>query len=115
MIKYKLLSEKGRHFVCLENGIKIPYQIETKVIQYCMEKALVTASAYIDERLGRQDDIRLVFDFSSKRLSLKGDVLDGIKDMSLFTRGEAQMACVEFTVECEIVDTVEKPININTW
>lgn len=112
-MKYKLLSENGVLFLCMENGVRFPYQIKSVVSQNCMDKAEATVSAYIDKRVGCEEDKRLEVDFANNKVYFMGKLLTGIKSLSYFENDELPMTCIEFKVDAVYGDTAEKPINPN--
>lgn len=110
-MKYKLLSEKGMQLVCLEDGTKIPFQISTTVEQYCNDSAIVTVVAYCDKKIGVGNIARLYFDAQKQTICLLDIELEDLLMLSLAYRN--QLSVCEFSVVCEIVDTIEKPIDLN--
>ena len=108
-MKYKLLNMKGAHFVCLEDGTKIPCQVSATV-QVMYQDCLVRVEALCDERLGAPDDPKLIF--FEYCLTYGRYVLDNISDI-VFCPGvpgtEGKMGSIFFTVACELPDTIEQP------
>lgn len=97
----------------MENGVRLPYQISSAAIQNVREDVKVTVSAYIDKRIGGEQDKRIEVDLDKRAVFFMGKKLTGVKSFSIFDKGEQSMVCVEFTVDAVYGDTIEKPININ--
>ena len=112
-MKYKLLATGGKHFVCLEDGTRLPFQIYTVVTQNSYTPATVKVSAYADKRMGSPTDKRLEVDVENGTVSLCGLVLRNIRSLSVQAVGEISLVTVEFEVDCEIVDSIQAPVNLN--
>lgn len=108
-MKYLLLNQRGLHFVCLEDGTKIPVQVSATV-QVQREKCIVTVESLCDERMGLPEDPRLRF--VDGVLTYDKLVLDNAKVLS-YKPGVAgpsgDIGRITFVVECELPDTIEQP------
>jgi hypothetical protein len=104
-MKYKLLTEKGTHFVCLDDGTKIPRQQTTVVTQFLREETIATVTAVQDNKLLKDGLI-----LTDGALFLNGKELSGIGDLKYCDPSDGQdYGTVTFSVSVELVDTVEKP------
>lgn len=112
-MKYKLLSENGLLFVCLESGVRLPYQTSSVVRQSVDRVCTATITAYVDEMIGTSLEKRLSVDTDNHKVIFDGAPLLNIDILSIFYHGESKMTCVEFSLEAVYGDTVEKPINAN--
>ena len=112
-MKYKLLIENGCVFLCLESGVRFPYQIKSVVTQDLTGDAVATVSAYVDSRVGSSEDKRLSLGNDSHTLHFDGKRLQNLRMLNIYDQGEESLVCVEFTVNATYGDTVEKPINPN--
>ena len=105
-MKYKLLAEKGIHFVCLDDGTKIARQVNSIVSQELKEIPIVTLSAigYSNDKEGLWMDGNRV---------MHGDIeLEGLFDFKYTTEpANSKLSVINFTfsLRAEIVDTVEAP------
>ena len=106
-MKYKLLTEKGVHFVCLEDGTKIPLQIKTRIEQTLKDEAFATVTAYADERMlgglrAIKNDVAELYLGEKKLTDLRFVyIAEGATSEDMTTVG--------FSCYVELVDTVEQP------
>lgn len=108
---YKLLVENGIAFVCLEDGTRLPYQIETTVEQGLREPALATVSlyVYISKPYLSGNMVR----FDNNGLSFLENRLEDLIGLELHPVANEPTIVAKFTVECAFGDTKEAPINVN--
>ena len=112
-MKYKLLAEKGMHFVCLDDGTKIPCQTKTTVTQYQRLAAVVDVVALCQSvevpggwLLFKEGGIYM----GNIRL-LNLDKVWFKPDYTMHEKGH--LGHCHFTVEAELVDTIEQPKSPN--
>jgi len=104
-MKYKLLTEKGTHFVCLEDGTKIPGQVKMTIIQYLRDVVLAQIVATQDNDLCPDGLI-----LKQGMLFLNGVELSGtLSIVRLAAPDEQQATRVYFEVYVDLVDTIEQP------
>ena len=104
-MKYKLLAEKGMHFLCIGDGRAIPRQTKTTVKQSQRECALVEVSA-----IGYPgDDEGLVYD--GKRLLFKDVELTGLLslDIDANLKEHVHVFTFNFSVHADVGDSSEVP------
>ena len=111
-MKYKLLTEKGLHLVCLEDGTRIPCQITTTVTQYCREPAIASVVCFCSQFKANCNWLL----FEEGRVKMGGFILEGLGRVCFtpdFSMGDAGfLGRIKFEVEVELVDTVEKPTKV---
>ena len=106
---YKLLNQKGAHFVCLEDGTKIPCQVSATV-QVMYEKCRVTVEALCDEVLGKPEDAKLRF--IDGVLTYGNYLLDNVSNVEIIPGTpdpDFKIGKITFTVHCDLPDTTEQP------
>jgi hypothetical protein len=111
-MKYKLLVQNGIHFVCLEDGTKIPYQVSSIVTQ--MNRNAATVEVVVLCRTVEAKDSWPVFKHGG--LYMNGARLAELDkvwfkpDYGIHNSGVCGQC--NFTVDVELIDTIETPKTI---
>jgi hypothetical protein len=104
-MKYKLLTEKGTHFVCLEDGTRIPLQTNTSISQYCRDMPIGNVEAMFGPMFQGPK-----LEFDGANLSLNSVTLDSLLSLDVDMYADENKPWIaKFSVYVELVDTVELP------